>query len=222
MLLLARDEDGDGGGMSDKQIRDEAMTLFLAGHETTANALAWTWYLLARHPEIYARLQAEADAAAPGGRSTPRFEDLARLSYTLQVFKEAMRLYPPAYALARQAMEDVEIAGYHIPRRAIVLLSPYLLHRDPAVFPDPERFEPDRFTPDAERARPRHAYLPFGGGPRVCIGSAFALMEGQIVLATLARRVTLRLAAPDRPVEPDPMITLRPRGGIPMIVGRRV
>jgi cytochrome P450 len=220
MLLLARDEENGGTAMMDpKQVRDEAMTLFLAGHETTANALAWTWYLLARHPEIYARVQAETDAALAG--RSPTFDDLARLPYTLQVLKEAMRLYPPAYAIVRQAMQDVVIGGFRVPRGAIVLLSPYLLHHDPALFSDPETFDPGRFSPDAESARPRHAYLPFGGGPRVCIGAAFALMEGQLVLATLAQRVTFRLAEPNRRIKPEPLITLRPRGGVPVVVTRR-
>jgi len=219
LLLLARDEENGHAAMDPKQVRDEAMTLFLAGHETTANALAWTWYLLARHPDVYARVQAEADAALAG--RSPTFDDLARLPYTLQVLKEAMRLYPPAYALVRQAMRDVTVGGFRIPRGAIVLLSPYLLHHNPALFPDPETFDPDRFTPQEENARPRHAYLPFGGGARVCIGAAFALMEGHLLLATLAQRVTFALAEPNKAIEPEPLITLRPRGGVPVIIRRR-
>lgn len=219
LLLEARDED-DGSGMDDRQVRDEAMTIFLAGHETTANALAWTWYLLARHPEAYRRVQREADAAL-GGRP-PTLDDLARLPYALQVFKEAMRLYPPAYGLVRQAVRDTEIGGRHVPRRAIVLISPYWLHRRADLFPDPERFDPDRFTPEAERALPRYAYLPFGGGPRLCIGNHFALMEGHLLLAALAQRVTFTLAPRQRlPVQSDPLITLRPKHGIRMIVRRR-
>jgi len=219
LLLLTRDEENGNAAMDPKQVRDEAMTLFLAGHETTANALAWTWYLLARHPEIYARVQEEADTVLAG--RAPTFDDLARLPYTLQVLKEVMRLYPPAYALARQAMQDVVIGGFQVTRGAIVLLSPYLLHHDPVLFPDPETFDPDRFTPDAEGARPRHAYLPFGGGPRVCIGAAFALMEGHLVLATLAQRVTFTLAEPRKIIEPESLITLRPKGGVPVVVQRR-
>jgi cytochrome P450 len=217
MLLLARDAEDDGR-MTDKQVRDEAMTLFLAGHETTANALAWTWYLLARHPDVYAKARREVDGALAG--RTPAYEDLAGLPYALQVFKEAMRLYPPAYALARQAVRDVKIGDYRVPAGTIVILSPYLLHRKPDYFPDPERFDPERFTPEAEKKLPRYAYLPFGGGPRLCIGNHFALLEGQIVLATLAQRVTLRLA-PGQRIEPEPLITLRPKSGIRMIVERR-
>lgn len=219
LLLLARDAENGGAAMEPKQVRDEAMTLFLAGHETTANALAWTWYLLARHPQIYARVQEEAGAVLAG--RPPAFDDLARLPYALQVLKEAMRLYPPAYALARQALRDVVVGGYCVPRGAIVLISPYLLHHDPARFPDPETFDPSRFTPEAESARPRHAYLPFGGGPRVCVGAAFALMEGHLLLATLAQRVTFLLAEPGRRIAPEPLITLRPKGGVPVVVGRR-
>ncbi len=215
MLMLARE---DGVGMDNKQIRDETMTLFLAGHETTANALAWTLYLLATHPEIYARVEAEVDAALLG--NTPTYEHLAALPYTLQVIKEAMRLYPPAYATVRQAQRETEILGYHIPAKAIVLISPYLLHHRTDYFPAPEKFIPERFAPDAEQARPRYAYLPFGGGPRICIGAAFALMEAQIILATLVQRVRFRLAV-DTPIVAEPLITLRPKGGDPMLVTRR-
>lgn len=217
VLLHARDE--SGAPLPPKQVRDEAMTLFLAGHETTANALAWTWYLLARHCDVYARVQTEADAALAG--RTPTEADLPRLPYTLQVLKESLRLYPPAYALVRQAVRDVTIGGLRVPGRAIVLISPYLLHHDATLFPDPDTFDPDRWTPERERALPRHAYLPFGGGPRVCIGAAFALMEGQILLATLAQRVTFTLARPEQSIEPEPLITLRPRGGVPVVVHRR-
>lgn len=219
LLLGARDED-DGSGMTDRQIRDESMTIFLAGHETTANALAWTWYLLAQHEDVYARVQREVDDAL-GGR-TPTYDDLARLPTTLQVLKESMRLYPPAYALVRQAIRDTEIGGWRVPNGVIVLISPYLLHRRAELFPDPERFDPDRFTPEAERSLPRHAFLPFGGGARICIGNHFALMEGQIVLAALVQRVRFTLAPGRRvPVEPEPLITLRPRNGIRLIVARR-
>ncbi len=219
LLLLARDEENGGAAMDPRQVRDEAMTLFLAGHETTANALAWAWYLLARHPKIHARVQAEVDTVLAGRQ--PTFDDLARLPYALQVLKEAMRLYPPAYALARQAMRDVLIGGFCVPCGAIVLLSPYLLHHDPALFPNPDTFDPDRFLPQEESARPRHAYLPFGGGPRVCVGAAFALMEGHLLLAALAQRVTFALAEPENAIKPEPLITLRPRGGVPVVVRRR-
>jgi cytochrome P450 len=223
MLLLATETDRDSaGGMTDRQVRDELMTLFLAGHETTANALAWTWYLLAQHPDIYARMQAETDAAmASDPDRLPDHADLDRMPYTLQVFKEAMRLYPPAYAIARQALVPTQIAGYRVPRGAVVLISPYMLHRRPDAFPDPERFDPDRWTPERERTRPRYSYLPFGGGPRICIGAAFALMEGHLCLAAIARRVTFTLAYPQRPVQTEPLITLRPRGPIALRVHRR-
>ena len=217
MLMLSTEED-DGHSMEDRQIRDEAMTLFLAGHETTANALIWAWYLLASHPDIYARVRAEA-ASALGGR-TPTHADLDRLPLCLQVFKEAMRLYPPAYVVARQARGDTALGGYRIPDRAIVFFSPYLLHRKAEYFPDPDTFNPDRWA-DAEweKSLPRHAYVPFGGGQRVCIGAAFALMEGQLILATLAQRVRLEPVSP-APVRTEPLITLRPRGPIPMVVRR--
>ena len=219
MLLLAQDTEDDGAGMTDTQIRDELMTLFLAGHETTANALIWTWYLLAKHPEIYRRLQDEVDTALAG--RTPTYADLERMPYTLQVLKESMRLYPPAYAIVRQAIRDTEIAGRRVPRKAIVLISPYMLHRRPDYFADPERFDPDRWTPEADQRRPRYAYLPFGGGPRICVGAAFAQMEGHLILAALAQRVTFSLVAPDREVVPDPVITLRPQGAVSMRVTRR-
>ena len=221
MLILAHDPEGDDSdfAMGNRQIRDEVMTLFLAGHETTANALAWTWYLLAKNPSIYARLQNEVDKVLRG--RTPTYEDLDRLSYTLQVLKESMRLYPPVYALTRQAMTETQIAGYRIPAKAIVLSSPYLLHRRPDYFPNPEIFNPDRWTDDFERTRPRYAYLPFGGGPRICIGAAFAQMEGHLLLATLAQRVTFSLPHPTYEVKPEPLITLRPKGGLNLIVTRR-
>jgi len=195
MLLLAQDEQG-GGGMTDRQVRDEAMTLFLAGHETTANALSWTWYLLAQHPEVERRLHEGNDA------------------YARMVLAESMRLYPPAWIIGRLALEDVEIGGYTIPRGAIVIVSQYVMHRDPRYWPDPERFDPLRFADDS--ARPKFAYFPFGGGSRICIGEGFAWMEGVLVLTTLARRWSLALAQP-LPVLPKPVITLRPRGGIRML-----
>jgi cytochrome P450 len=217
MLLLAVDESGET--MDDRQIRDEAMTIFLAGHETTANALAWTWHLLAAHPAVYDRVCAEADAVLTG--RAPTYADLADLPYTLQVFKESLRLYPPAYVIARQAQRETVIGGFRIPAKTVVFLSPYLLHRHAETYPDPERFDPDRWAdPEREKLLPRHAYLPFGGGPRICIGAAFALMEGHLVLAALAQRVRFTPATPD-PIACEPLITLRPRGAIPMIVSRR-
>jgi cytochrome P450 len=220
MLLLAEDSEGDGTGMSDEQLRDEVMTLFLAGHETTANALTWTWYLLARNPEAEARLHAELDAVLEAGRM-PTVEDAAALVYTEMVVAEAMRLYPPAWAVGRLAVEDHEVNGYVIPRGSLVLVSQYVMHRDPRFFPDPERFRPERWTPEAKAARPQFSYFPFGGGPRRCIGEGFAWMEATLILATLARRWRPRLL-PGQAVETQPRITLRPgRGGVPVRLERR-
>lgn len=214
MLLLAQDEEGSGG-MTDEQLRDEAMTLFLAGHETTANALTWSWYLLSRHPEVEARLHAELDAVL-GQRRTDA-ADVPRLTYTSRVLAESMRLYPPAWVLGRRAILDYEAAGYRVPRGSIVLLSQWVMHRDPRFFPDPECFDPDRWTDEARAARPRFAYFPFGAGPRICIGEQFAWMEGVLVLATLARRWRPRLA-PGHHVALQPSITLRPAGGMRMVL----
>jgi cytochrome P450 len=211
-LLAARDDD-DGSTMSDKQVRDEVLTLFVAGHETTANGLAWSLYLLAQHPQWYKRVQAEVSLL---GRS-PRFEDLERLPLCLAVFKEALRLYPPVYIFSREAVRETEVAGYRIPRGRIVFLTPYALHRHPGYWPDPERFDPGRFTPEQEAKRPRYTYLPFGGGPRVCIGNHFALMEAQLVLATLLQSVRFELMRGGR-LEVEPSATLRPRGAVPMRV----
>jgi cytochrome P450 len=216
MLLQTRYED-DGSLMTDQQVHDEAMTLFLAGHETTANALAWSWYLLAQHPSIYARMRAEVQEML--GNRTPEYADLQKLPYSLQVLKEAMRLFPPAPAIGREAARDVELGGHRIPAGTTVVISPYALHRRPDYFPHPERFDPDRWTPENEATLPRHAYLPFGGGPRICIGNHFALMEGHIVLATLAQRVRFELVGRQR-IVPEPLITLRPRYGIRMNVKR--
>jgi len=215
LLLSARGE--DGSRLSVKQVRDETMTLFIAGHDTVANALAWTWCLLARHPDVYARMRAEVDAALHG--RTPTVADLPQIPYTLQVFKESLRLYPPAYVLSRQAVRDVEVSGYRVPAGSVVIVSPYTMHRRPDYFPDPERFDPDRFTPEAEARLPRHAYLPFGAGPRICIGNHFALMEGQLVLATLAQRVTFEWPDGQR-IMPEPLINLRPKRGTVVRVRR--
>ena len=219
MLLLAQDED-DGSVMTDKQVRDEAMNIFLAGHETTANALSWTFYLLAQHPAARERLEREVDAAL-GGR-TPSLADLPRLPYALQVLKESMRLYPPAFILARRALRDVTVGGHRIQKNDLAVINIIGMHRRPAYFPEPLRFDPDRFTPEAEKAIKKHAYLPFGAGPRICIGNHFALMEGHLAVAALAQRVRLDLAPGARRVEMEPLITLRPKGGIAMRVRRRV
>jgi cytochrome P450 len=215
-LLEARDED-DGTRMSDKQVRDEILTLFIAGHETTASALAWSLYLLARHPEVYQRAQAEADALAGPHVG---MADVAKLGLCARVFKEALRMYAPIYLFGRQNIEPVSVGGVDLPLGTIVLISPLALHYRADVWPDPQRFDPERFTPEAEQTRPREAYLPFSGGPRTCIGNHFALMEGPIVLATLLRAASFALID-DTKVEPDAAATLRPSGGIPMRVRLR-
>jgi cytochrome P450 len=218
MLLSARDEEGDGGRMSDLQVRDEVMTIFLAGHETTANALSWTWYLLSQHEEVEAKLHEELDAVLEG--RTPAFEDVARLRYTEMVLAESMRLYPPAWAIGRLSLQDHEIGGYTIPAKALVLLSPYVTHRDARYFPDPARFDPERWTQQARESRPQFAYFPFGGGPRRCIGEGFAWMEGILLIAALAQGWRMRLV-PGQRVETMPVITLRPKHGIKMTLEKR-
>ncbi len=218
MLLAAQDVEGDGGTMTDQQMRDECVTLMLAGHETTANALTWTWMLLAGHPDVEARLHAELDSALAG--RLPSVDDLPHLKYAEMVLAESMRLYPPAFAIGRQALEDHEFGGYAVPAGSIVLCSEWVMHRDPRYYPHPLRFDPERWTPEARAARPKFAYFPFGGGPRVCIGEAFAWMEGVLLLATLAQQWKLRLV-PGHQVDTHPVITLRPRNGMPMTLTRR-
>ncbi len=218
MLLLAQDEEGDGGGMTDLQLRDEALTLFLAGHETTAVALAWTWYLLSQHPEVEARLHAEVDEVL-GGR-LPTAADLPHLPYTRMVLAESMRLFPPAWIMGRQPLEGFEIGGYRIPAGSIVIMSTWVIHHDPRFYDEPFAFRPERWTPEEESRRHRFAYLPFGAGPRKCIGEGFAWMEGMLMLATLARRWRLRLV-PGHPVEHKPLITLRPKHGLRMRLEQR-
>ena len=212
MLLLAQDEEGSGG-MTDKQVRDEALTLFLAGHETTANALTWTWYLLSQNPECERRLHDEIDSVL--GERPPEFADLPKLRYAEMVLAEAMRLYPPAWAVGRMSREEFELGGVRIPGKAICILSPYVMHRDARWFPEPERFDPERWTPEARDARPKFSYFPFGGGARVCIGERFAWMEGAIIMTALAQKWKLRLV-PDHRVEPLPLITLRTKYGMKM------
>ncbi|MBV9108990.1 MAG: cytochrome P450 [Gemmatimonadetes bacterium] len=209
MLLAARDEEGDGGGMTDLQLRDEALTLFLAGHETTANALAWTWHLLALNPDAEATLHRELDGVLAG--RAPTADDLPRLAYTRAVLAESMRLFPPAWTIGREPLEAFEAGGYRIRAGSVVLVSPWITHRDPRWWPDPERFDPGRWTPEQEAERPRFAYFPFGGGPRKCIGEGFAWTEGILVLATLAARWRFRHAPATR-VGRQPLITLRPTG----------
>jgi len=213
MLMLATDEDGQH--MTDRQLRDEAVTLVLAGHETTANALAWSWYLLAQHTQVEARLHQEL--AQVLGERPPTMEDLPRLEYAEMVIKESMRLYPPIPIFARQAMEDVVIGGYHALKGMIITISPHLIHRDPRWYTDPEAFMPDRFSKENEKKLPRQAYLPFGNGPRVCIGNSFASMEATLILATIAQQYRLRLV-PGQHIVPEATLTLRPNHPIRMIL----
>jgi len=213
MLLDGRYE--DGSPMSDRQIRDEALTLYNAGHETTATALTWTFSLLARHPEVYVKLREESRRVL-GGR-TPEPGDRPNLPYALQVFKEVLRLYPSVYYFGRQALEDVTVAGYHVPAGTVVLFSPYALHRRADYFPEPDRFIPERFAPGEEAKIPRHAWMPFGIGPRTCIGNNHALLNGHLILATLAQRVRFTALEP-LDMATDPQMTLRPRGAIRMQV----
>jgi cytochrome P450 len=217
MLLLAHDEE-TGETMSDRQVRDEVMTILLAGHETSGVALAWTWYLLSQHLEVERRLHAELDAVL-GGR-TPSFDDLPQLRYTRMVIEETLRLYPPAWGIARQSIAQDEIGGYHIPKGVQLMVSQYVTHRHPDFWERPEAFEPERFRPECTAKRPKFAYYPFGGGPRVCIGNQFALMEMQLILATLAQRYQLSLV-PGHRVEVQPLIILRPRYGMRMMLRER-
>ncbi len=218
LLMQVRDEE-TGEGMSDKQLRDEVLTLFIAGHETTANALTWTWYLLSKHPTVERRLHTEL-AEVLGGR-TPTVADIPNLAYTRMVIEEAMRLYPPVWITNRQAVADDEICGYHIPANAIVMISPYVMHRHPGYWENPEEFEPERFAPGApaerSQGRPHYAYFPFGGGPRQCIGKGFAMLEAQLILATLMQHCRLQLV-PGHPVEAEALVTVRPRHGLLMTV----
>jgi cytochrome P450 len=218
MLLLAQDYEGDGGSMTDLQLRDEALTIFLAGHETTANALTWAWYLLSQHPAVEANLHAELDTVL--GDTLPTADDVARLPYTEMVVTEAMRLYPPAWILGRLVVADYILDDYRMPTGTLVLLSQYVTHHDPRYFPNPFTFDPQRWTPENRTQIPKFAYFPFGGGPRRCIGEGFAWMESILVLATIAQRWRLRLV-PEHPVALQPLITLRPRHGMRMVVERR-
>jgi cytochrome P450 len=218
MLLLTRDEEG-GGALTDAQVRDQAMTIFLAGYESTALTLAWAWYLLAQNSGVEARLHAELDAVL-GGR-LPTFEDLPRLEYTGRVLSESMRLYPPAWRLVRWAIEDCEFGGYVVPAGSQVIVSQYVMHHDERYFPDPFRFDPERWTPEAKASRPQYSFFPFGGGPRRCLGETFAVVEGVLLLATLAQRWRLRRAAGVPPVEMLPLHMLRPKRGIRMRLERR-
>jgi cytochrome P450 len=217
ILLQAQDAD-DGSRMTDRQVRDEVMTLFMAGHETTAVALSWTWYLLAQHPEIDARLAAELDTVL--GDRAPGVADLPQLRYTEMVVSEAMRLYPPAYAMGRQAARPSEVAGQALAPGVIVILPIWVVQRDPRWFDDPAAFRPERWAGDLARRVPRFAYFPFGGGPRQCIGNGFAMMEAVLVLATIARRFRLALE-PGQRITPTAYVTARPEPGPRMRLARR-
>jgi cytochrome P450 len=217
LLLAARDAE-TGQGLTDRELRDEVMTLFAAGHETTAVALTWTWYALGQAPAVDTRLADEL-ARVLGGR-TPDAADLDLVPYARMVIEETMRLFPPAFSVNRVARAADAIGGLPIRPGTLITISPYVTHRNPKLWPDPLAFDPERFRPDAVAARPRFAYFPFGGGPSICIGSAFALMEARLVLATLAQEFRLR-ALPGRPVEALGRGTLRPRGGMPMTVALR-
>jgi cytochrome P450 len=213
MLLSTRDAE-TGEGLDDQELRDEVMTLFLAGHETTANGLTWALGLLSSHPEVAARLSAEVDQLE--GRA-PSFEDLARLPYALAVFKEALRLYPPAYLVGRKSLTRTRIDRHDLPRNQVLLVNIYGIHRRAELFPDPHAFKPERFLDGAEKKLPKGAYLPFGGGPRICVGNHFALMEGQLVLARLAQRFDLK-GCVERLPSTEPLVTLRPREAMRMRV----
>ena len=217
MLLAAQDED-DGRGMTDQQVRDEAMTIFLAGHETTANALTWTWFLLSGAPDIEARLHDEVDRALQG--RLPSIGDLPSLSFVERVVTESMRLYPPAWIIGRRAIDEYRVGEYIAPPRSILVMSPYIMQRDERFYRDPERFDPDRWTPEFRAALPKFAYFPFGGGPRQCIGESFAWMELILLVATIAQQCRLRLV-PGHPVVPQPLITLRAKHGMRMTVEKR-
>jgi cytochrome P450 len=216
-LVATRDTE-TGGGMTAKEVRDQVVTIFMAGHETTSLALSWTWYLLSQHPAVEEKLYREL-ADVLGGR-TPRNDDVASLRYARMVIEESMRLYPPAHTTGRQPIKPDEILGHRIPAGAEVLIMPWLLHRKPQLWENPERFDPERFAPERAAERPRFAYIPFGAGPRICIGAAFAMTEAILILATIAQRYRLRLK-PGHPVEPQGLITLRPRYGMQMILERR-
>jgi cytochrome P450 len=212
ILLHAQDAD-DGSRMTNRQVRDEVMTLFMAGHETTAVALSWTWYLLAHHPEADAKLAAELRTIV--GDRTPAVADLPRLTYAEMIVNESMRLYPPAYAVGRQATKHAEIGGYAVPPGTIVILPTWVVHRDPRWYEAPDAFRPERWADDPGRRLPRFAYFPFGGGPRQCIGNGFAMMEAILVLATIARRFRLTME-PGQHITPTPYVTVRPEPGLRM------
>ncbi len=218
MLLTAQDAEGDGAGMSDLQVRDEAMTIFLAGHETSANAMAWSWYLLAQHPEIEREFHAEVDSL--GGRA-PRMDDVPNLPLTGRIFSEALRLYPPLWAVGRRALEDCALGPYTLPAGSVVIIAPWVTHRDARWFPEPEKFDPERWLPEGRAARPKFSYFPFSAGSRACLGEVFAGVEGVLCLTTLAQKWQLRIVA-GHPITLQPQLTLRARDGIRMRIEPRL
>jgi cytochrome P450 len=217
MLLHGQDEES-GRRMTDHQLRDEAMTLFMAGHETTANTLAWAWFLLCGHPDDEARLHREVDQVLEG--RPPAIADLSRLKCTENIVNETLRLYPAGWLIGREAVEPVELGGYRVAKGTTVFMSPWVIQRDPRWFDDPDEFRPSRWADGLLQRIHRYAYFPFGGGPRICIGNNFALMEATLILATIARKYRLRLA-PDAVVTPMASMTLRPAHGIKVVVSRR-
>ncbi len=221
LLLNVRDEEADNPDdavMTDLQVRDEVITLFAAGHETTAVALTWTWYLLATHPDVQARFHAELDEAL-GGRP-PTLDDLSKLTFTGRVLTESMRLYPPIWSTGRMTFEPITLGGYQIPAGAALIAPQLIIHRDPRWFDDPLEFRPDRWTEEFKEKLPRFAYYPFGGGPRLCIGEGFAWMEAMLVLATMGQRWSMR-SDPSHKIVLHPLVSLRPKGGMPMFLERR-
>jgi cytochrome P450 len=208
----------DDAPASEKSLRDQVITIFLAGYETVANALSWTWYLLSQNPDAEHRMHEEIDHELQG--RLPTYDDIPRLRYTEMVLAESMRLYPPAWAMGRQALSDFQLGDYFLPAKTTLLISQFVTHRDPRFFPDPLRFDPERFTPEAKARRTKFSYFPFGAGFRQCIGESFAWMEGVLVLATLAQKWKMTLV-PGHTVEPEPLITLRPKYGMRMQIEAR-
>jgi cytochrome P450 len=219
MLLMAEEEGEPNSRMTAEQVWDEALTIFIAGYDTMATALMWTWYLLAKNPEVETKLHAELDEVLSDGRPAS-FNDFPQLQYTERVLTESMRVYPPTWRLVRRAITDFSLGEYVVPNGAMVVMSQFAMHRDPRFFPDPERFDPERWTPEARSARPAYSYFPFGGGPRRCLGEGFAIMEGVLVLATLARRWRMHLV-PEQRIEIYPDHLLRSRNGMMMRLEQR-